>query len=68
MSEPRDVGPLYGGDFQVAPADRQLVITLLTAARANGRLSAPDCAARLAAAYAARTFDDLVPLTRDLMG
>jgi hypothetical protein len=68
MSEPRDVGPLYGGDYQVSPGDRQLVITLLTAARADGRLSAADCGVRLSAAYAARTFDDLVPLTRDLMG
>jgi len=65
--EPTDVGPLFGGDQPILETDRRLVINLLNAAQADLRLTAPDYAARMNQAYAARTFDDLVPLTRDLM-
>ena len=67
MSEPRDVGPLYGGDQPVLESDRQLVINLLNAARADSRLSDYDHSARMNRVYWARTFDDLIPITRDLM-
>jgi hypothetical protein len=65
--EPTDVGPLFGGDQPVLDSDRQLVLNLLVAAKADGRLVDWDYSARVAAVYNARTFDDLVPLTRDLM-
>ncbi|MDR0782898.1 MAG: DUF1707 domain-containing protein [Propionibacteriaceae bacterium] len=66
-AEPTDVGPLYGGDRPILESDRELVITLLGAARTDKRLSDPDYALRMSLVYAARTFDDLVPITRDLM-
>ena len=65
--EPTDVGPVAGGDRPVAEADRQHVITLLNTAHAEGVLAAPERDRRLAEARAAVTFDDLVPLTRDLV-
>lgn len=66
--EPTDVGPAAGGDLVARDADRDHVITLLTAAHAEGRLSAGERDERIAAARLAETFDDLVPLTRDLVG
>jgi len=65
--EPTDVGPAVGGDLGVAESDRQHVITLLQAAHSEGHLSAYDRDRRIAEAQAAQTFDDLVPLTRDLV-
>ena len=65
--EPTDVGPVAGGDLPVAEADRQHVLTLLNTAYAEGVLSAPERDQRLAEARGALTFDDLVPLTRDLV-
>ncbi len=65
--EPTDVGPAVGGDLGVADSDRQHVITLLNAAHSEGHLSAYDRDRRIADALAAQTFDDLVPLTRDLV-
>ncbi|MCL2483246.1 MAG: DUF1707 domain-containing protein [Propionibacteriaceae bacterium] len=66
-AEPMDVGPLFGGDRPVLESDRQLVVTLLTAARSDARLTDADFAQRISRVYAARVFDDLVPITRDLM-
>ncbi len=66
--EPTDVGPAAGGDLVARDADRDHVITLLNAAQAEGRLSVGERDERIAAARAAETFDDLVPLTRDLVG
>lgn len=65
--EPTDVGPAVGGDLGVAESDRQHVITLLNAAHSEGHLSAYDRDRRIETAIAAQTFDDLVPLTRDLV-
>lgn len=65
--EPSDVGPAVGGDLAAADADRDRVITLLTAAQAEGRLTAAERDQRILAARTAETFDDLVPLTRDLV-
>ena len=67
MSEPSDVGPLFGGNQPIRESDRQLVINLLTAARNDSRLTDYDYSNRMGWAYSARTFDDLVPITRDLM-
>jgi len=66
-SEPRDVGPLFGGDQRIVESDRQLVVNLLTTAHADARLTDADFSARMSQVYAARFFDDLVPITRDLM-
>ena len=65
--EPRDVGPMAGGDQPIQPSDRQLVINLLTAARQDARLTDVDYQMRMNRVYSARYFDDLVPITRDLM-
>jgi hypothetical protein len=65
--EPTDVGPAAGGDRAVAETDRQHVITLLTAAHAEGRLTTDERDRRLSEARGAQIFDDLVPLTRDLV-
>jgi hypothetical protein len=65
--EPTDVGPAAGGDRTVSDGDRQHVITLLTAAHAEGMLSVTERDRRALEAQEARTFDDLVPLTRDLV-
>ena len=65
--EPTDVGPVAGGDRPVAEGDRQHVLTLLNTAYAEGLLTVPERDRRLADARAAVTFDDLVPLTRDLV-
>lgn len=65
--EPNDVGPAAGGDLPVATTDRTKVIDLLESAYAEGRITAEEHAERIRAATAAQTFDDLVPLTRDLV-
>ena len=65
--EPTDVGPAFGGDVPATDADRRQVVTLLRAAFAEGHLSAQECDTRVAVAQSAATFDDLVPLTRDLL-
>ncbi len=65
--EPTDVGPAVGGDLAIQETDRSHVITLLTAATNEGRLPAPERDRRIEVAQRATTFDDLVPLTRDLV-
>jgi len=65
--EPTDVGPAAGGDLTASTADRDHVITLLNTAQAEGRLTTVERDDRIAAARRAETFDDLVPLTRDLV-
>jgi len=67
FNEPTDVGPLYGGDQAVLGSDRQLVVNLLMAAHADGRLADGDFSHRMITVQAARVFDDLVTITRDLM-
>jgi hypothetical protein len=66
--EPIDVGPVVGGDLTAADTDRDHVVALLNAAYAEGRLTAAERDQRIATARLAETFDDLVPLTRDLVG
>lgn len=65
--EPTDVGPMYGGHLRVSDADRHQALRLLDAARADGRLTAADHSERVALAEASVTFDDIVPVTRDLV-
>lgn len=65
--EPTDVGPKFGGDIRVSDSDRDQVMTVLSTAFAEGRLTKDEHDERISAATSARTFDDLVPLTRDLV-
>lgn len=65
--EPNDVGPMAGGHLPVSDSDRAKVVTLLESAYAEGRITSEEHAERMQAAAAAETFDDLVPLTRDLV-
>jgi hypothetical protein len=54
------------GSARVGDGDREQVITLLVDAFADGRLTRDEFDARSAKALAARTGDDLNPLTEDL--
>ncbi len=65
--EPNDVGPAVGGHLRASDADRNQVATLLNAAYAEGRLTRDEHDQRLQQAMDAQVFDDLVPLTRDLV-
>ncbi|MDH6705247.1 hypothetical protein P3T27_001955 [Kitasatospora sp. MAA19] len=60
--------PVAQADLRVSDADRERIAELLRDAYAEGRLDADEHAERIGAAYAAKTFGDLVPLTRDLPG
>ena len=73
--EPTDVGPVaanrqtpsYGGGLRASDADRAQVTTLLSTAYAEGRLTREEDEQRLEQVLRARTFDELVPLTADLV-
>lgn len=65
--EPDDVGPAVGGDLRASDADRNQVLDLLSAAYAEGRLTREEHDERSDQATRAKTFDDLIPLTRDLV-
>lgn len=65
--EPRDVGPSAGGNLRASDADRDQVIQVLSTAFAEGRLTRDEHDERVEAVMSAKTFDDLVPLTRDLV-
>ncbi|MER8102085.1 DUF1707 domain-containing protein [Kitasatospora sp. NPDC094016] len=60
--------PVAQAEMRVSDADRERIAELLRDAYAEGRLDADEHADRIGAAYAAKTFGDLVPLTRDLPG
>src|SRR5215208_4254592 len=65
--EPRNVGPIAGGNLRASDADRERVATLLNAAYAEGRLSREEHDERIDQLMVAKTFDDLLPITRDLV-
>jgi hypothetical protein len=67
VPEPTDVGPIAGGNLRASDADRDHVATLLTTAYAEGRLSKDEHDERLDALMQAKTFDDLIPITSDLV-
>jgi Domain of unknown function (DUF1707) len=67
LPEPTDVGPIAGGNLRASDADRDHVATLLTTAYAEGRLSKDEHDERLDQLLQAKTFDDLIPLTSDLV-
>jgi hypothetical protein len=53
-------------DLRASNVDRERVAEVLRTAAAEGRLDLDELDERLAAAYAAKTYADLVPLTHDL--
>src|SRR6187551_3686009 len=67
VPEPSNVGPIAGGNLRASDADRERVATVLSTAFAEGRLTREEHDERLDQLLAARTFDDLIPITRDLV-
>ena len=67
VPEPNNIGPIAGGNLRASDADRDQVATLLSAAYAEGRLSREEHDERIDQLMAAKTFDDLLPITRDLV-
>jgi uncharacterized protein DUF1707 len=67
VPEPTNVGPIAGGNLRASDADRDQVATLLSTAYAEGRLSREEHDERIDQLMAAKTFDDLLPITRDLV-
>ncbi len=67
QSEPLDVGPIAGGHLPAREADKSQVAALLRSAAAEGRLTQTELDERLTVVRTATTFDDLIPLTRDLV-
>jgi hypothetical protein len=65
--EPTHVGPVAGGHLRASDADRDQVAEVVSTAFAEGRLSREEHDERLDALLRAKTFDDLVGLTRDLV-
>jgi hypothetical protein len=53
-------------DLRASDADRELVAEVLRKAAGEGRIELAELDERLAAVYAARTYADLEPITRDL--
>jgi hypothetical protein len=66
-SEPTNVGPVAGGNLRASDADRDQVATVLSTAYAEGRLTREEHDERVDQLMAAKTFDDLIPITRDLV-
>jgi hypothetical protein len=65
--EPINVGPIAGGNLRASDADREQVATVLSTAYAEGRLSREEHDQRVDQLMTAKTFDDLIPITRDLV-
>ncbi|MER8182869.1 DUF1707 domain-containing protein [Kitasatospora sp. NPDC094015] len=61
-----DAAPVAEAELRASDADRERVAELLRDAYAEGRLSVEEHSERIEAAYSAKTFGELVPLTRDL--
>ena len=55
------------GHIRASDADRNLVADLLTSAYSEGRISRDELDERLTLTMAAKTFDDLAPITADLV-
>jgi hypothetical protein len=67
VPEPTNVGPIAGGYLRASDTDRERVATLLSTAYAEGRLSREEHDERVDQLMEAKTFDDLIPITRDLV-
>lgn len=59
--------PVDARQLRVSNADRERVAAVLSDAAGDGRLDLTELDERLAAVYAAKTFAELAPLTRDLV-
>lgn len=64
--DPWVLPPLPATQQRVSHADREAVAERLRHAAGDGRLDTDELGERLEAAFSARTYADLVPLTRDL--
>src|SRR5919112_1758820 len=67
VPEPTNVGPIAGGHLRASDADRDQVATVLSTAYAEGRLSREEHDERVEQLMGAKTFDHLIPITRDLV-
>jgi len=67
VSEPAKVGPIAGGHLRASDADRDQVATVLSTAYAEGRLTRAEHDERVEQLMGAKTFDDLIPITSDLV-
>lgn len=67
LPEPTNVGPIASGNLRASDADREQVATLLSTAYAEGRLTREEHDQRIDQLMAAKTFDDLIPITSDLV-
>ena len=67
VPEPTNVGPIAGGNLRASDADRDQVATLLSTAYAEGRLTREEHDERVEQLMMAKTFDDLIPITSDLV-
>ncbi len=65
-AEPADPGGAAPGGLRASDADRTRTADWLAWAAGNGQLTLTEAEDRLARAYAARTVDELAPLTADL--
>ncbi|HET8561330.1 MAG TPA: DUF1707 domain-containing protein [Marmoricola sp.] len=64
MSGPLE--PLHPSQQRISDADRHQVAEILRHAAGDGRIDLDELDQRLEATYAAKTYADLVPITRDL--
>lgn len=67
LPEPTNVGPIAGGNLRASDADRDHVATVLSTAYAEGRLTREEHDERLDQVMQAGTFDELMPITADLV-
>jgi DUF1707 SHOCT-like domain len=67
LPEPSSVGLVAGGNLRASDADREQVLTVLSTAYAEGRLSRDEHDERVSRTVEAKTFDDLIPITHDLV-
>lgn len=65
--EPTNVGPAAGGNLRASDQDREQVARVLSTAYAEGRLDREEYDERIDRSLTARTFDELIPLTHDLV-
>ena len=67
IPEPTNVGPIAGGYLRASDADRDQVAALLCSAYAEGRLTREEHDERIDHLIGAKSFDDLIAITRDLV-
>jgi hypothetical protein len=67
LPEPTNVGPIASGNLRASDADREQVANLLSTAYTEGRLTREEHAERIDQLMTAKTFDDLILITRDLV-